>query len=97
MQATHRPDGLKELGPDGQWRYVPGAFRFLTRDDGGQAMRLVCPGWCNAALTLSIRLPGGTGEGWEWNGSTELPTLSPSLNHVGCWHGHLVAGVLTEC
>lgn len=31
---------------------------------------------------------------WQWDGNEEEPTLSPSVNCVGCcgWHGHLIAG-----
>lgn len=29
---------------------------------------------------------------WHWDGNREAPTLSPSVHHVGHWHGWLKAG-----
>lgn len=39
---------------------------------------------------------------WTWNGSTERPTLSPSIRHSSIehgdyWHGFLTDGVLVGC
>lgn len=35
--------------------------------------------------------------GWLWNGSREAPTLTPSVHHVGHWHGWLTDGVWLSC
>ena len=29
---------------------------------------------------------------WRWDGNEEKPTITPSINHVGCWHGWLKEG-----
>jgi hypothetical protein len=29
---------------------------------------------------------------WLWDGNRELPTISPSINVIGRWHGFLEAG-----
>ena len=31
---------------------------------------------------------------WGWDGNREAPTLSPSINVIGRWHGFLRAGKL---
>ncbi len=31
---------------------------------------------------------------WQWDGNRETPTLTPSLNWVGVWHGWMRAGKL---
>jgi len=31
---------------------------------------------------------------WQWDGNREAPTLSPSINVIGRWHGWLRAGKL---
>ncbi len=33
---------------------------------------------------------------WQWDGSHEKPTLSPSILVHGKWHGFLREGVLTD-
>lgn len=63
-------------------------------------MWLVCPGCCT--LTL---LPFGVSEGhkpggvhrWQLSGTPDKPTLTPSINHPGCWHGWLKDGQFTSC
>jgi hypothetical protein len=34
---------------------------------------------------------GGTAQ-WDWNGDREAPTLQPSVNCKGCWHGFIRGG-----
>ncbi len=31
---------------------------------------------------------------WLWNGDMDNPTLSPSINVVGIWHGYFEGGVI---
>ena len=33
---------------------------------------------------------------WQWDGNREAPTLSPSINVIGRWHGWLQAGKLVN-
>lgn len=71
-----------------------GDVEFTEADDGQRHMWLVCPG-CATLTVLALRplQAGKTGHSWEWNGDTAAPTLTPSIHHVGCWHGWLRAGV----
>lgn len=34
---------------------------------------------------------GGTAQ-WGWDGNRNKPTLTPSVNCSGCWHGYIRAG-----
>lgn len=34
---------------------------------------------------------------WGWDGNEEKPTLTPSINAPGEWHGYLRAGQLESC
>lgn len=36
--------------------------------------------------------PSSKPHAWDWNGNIESPTLSPSINIVGRWHGYLRDG-----
>lgn len=31
---------------------------------------------------------------WQWDGNREAPTLTPSVNVIGHWHGYLRVGKL---
>ena len=33
---------------------------------------------------------------WQWDGNKEAPTLSPSINVIGVWHGWLKNGTLVD-
>ena len=86
--------GLAERG-EFEW-----AVRVIDGKEHIACMILICPG-CKMISALPLmkpslwpRLPG---EDWHWNGNIDRPTLSPSIHHVGCWHGHLVDGVLKAC
>lgn len=49
-----------------------------------------------------VRIPIHLGEQtedpnmWGWNGDKEKPTLTPSINVIGIWHGYLREGKLVE-
>lgn len=68
--------------------------------DGGEQhliIRLPADNYSLAALGLRGRCPDKVT--WEWNGSMESPTLTPSILHHGVggdWHGYLTAGKLTQ-
>lgn len=34
---------------------------------------------------------------WQLSGTPEKPTLTPSIHHIGCWHGWLRDGIFTPC
>lgn len=29
---------------------------------------------------------------WEWDGNREAPTVTPAIDHPGCWRGWLTKG-----
>lgn len=64
----------------------------VIRDEKGIpcAFWFACPG-CASISCLPIR-PSIAKHSWEFNGNEESPTLHPSINHVGCWHGWLTNG-----
>jgi hypothetical protein len=57
---------------------------------------LCCPG-CGTVCCLPYSPTKGLGAKWSFDGNHEAPTLTPSINHIGCWHGWLRDGVLTPC
>ena len=48
-------------------------------------------------LSTKIRLGGEQHPCWSWDGNMESPTLRPSLNLEGIWHGFLNHGVFQSC
>ncbi|RYC10084.1 DUF6527 family protein [Ciceribacter ferrooxidans] len=58
-----------------------------------------CPCGCGAKAPLSAGdgYKPVDGPSWTWNGSTTAPTLTPSVHHVGHWHGWLTDGVWKSC
>lgn len=83
-------DGENEMPPKG-------SFDIKTVEKTGQRQFLfVCPG-CATLGILAIRpVFDGSPQSWDLTGGADAPTLSPSVNHVGCWHGWLRQGVWSE-
>lgn len=80
----------------------PGTARFLKDQDEkpDQALMFVCP--CGCGNVSSIRIttgPKDTQGEWQWNGNTEKPTLTPSIQKLtDCrWHGYLTDGIFRSC
>jgi hypothetical protein len=74
----------------------------ITKDEatGQRWFWFKCPGACGQVSAIALRpvvKPTPGQHSWEFDGNEEAPTLSPSINHVGCWHGFLRAGVFTSC
>lgn len=46
---------------------------------------------------VSLPLSGDQHPVWQWDGNREAPTLTPSINVVGRWHGFLRNGKLETC
>lgn len=68
-----------------------------SRGASGPYLIFGCPlkkGSCGVPLAPSAPLPNGAL--WTWDGNTEAPTVSPSINCTGgCgWHGYMKAGTL---
>ena len=105
MKATHSP-GLSTLftnwtdEDDAAMQAAPqGAFDVATNSKGQRYFWFKCPGACASITTIALRpvVVDGNPPSWDWNGSTDAPTLTPSINHVGCWHGWLTDGNFTAC
>lgn len=78
---------------------TPGAYQFYT-DSSGQVSGLiyVCPCGCGVQGSLKFRDRGndpGERPSWIWDGNEKVPTLEPSVHHVGHWHGWLKNGEWT--
>lgn len=71
----------------------PGDFELSGSPVGG--LWYNCPCGCGSQGFLAIR-PAAS-PSWEWNGNRDAPTLTPSVHHVGHWHGYLRAGIWESC
>lgn len=83
-------------------RGTPGSICFTDPGDGDVAMlRFLCPCGCGALSLVTVGIhykPHLRGPSWNWNGSTDAPTLSPSVNQTACgWHGWLRDGYWERC
>ena len=104
MKAVHRPGvsdlldadypALDAIEPPAQ----QGQFEVITEPSGQRRFWFVCPGPCRGLSAIALRpVVDGSAQSWEWDGYLDAPTLKPSINHVGCWHGWLTAGEFTSC
>lgn len=79
---------------------IAGSFRVGPPDpDGERSFWYCCPCGCGAIAPLLVGAgfkPADT-PSWCWTGLTDAPTLMPSVNHVGHWHGWLRGGVWESC
>jgi hypothetical protein len=78
---------------------IPGAFYIGDVDsDGETSFWYRCPCGCAVPGLLNVgkNFKPADGPSWIWNGSTEKPTLEPSVHHVGHWHGWLKNGMWTN-
>ena len=80
---------------DFQKKRHPGSI-FLTKTDrfGEWSLIYCCP--CGCGHVDKINVGAGfkppNSPSWNWNSSTTEPTLLPSVNRKGHWHGHLRDG-----
>lgn len=76
---------------------TPGAIEFRSLDGEVKGIAFRCPCGCGGESWL----PVCRGErGWEWNGSVEAPSLTPSILQAGMackWHGFLTNGEFVSC
>lgn len=94
VKATHIPD-KEAFQASFQEGRVPGSFR-VVEDGADITFWYCCPCGCASLGPLDVgrnRKPIADHATWEWNGSFDAPTLSPSVHHVGHWHGWLRNGV----
>lgn len=76
----------------------PGDFDYLMLADGQRQLWIRCPGNCGQIHALTLRPvlnPAFLKPSWDKIDSDEAPTLFPSYDHPGCWHGWLKNGVFT--
>ena len=76
----------------------PGDFCVDDKVTGGQRyFWFCCPGPCRQVAAIALRpvVSPISQDSWELSGTPDAPTLSPSINHVGCWHGWLRDGVFS--
>jgi hypothetical protein len=75
-----------------------GQFDVCTEPSGQRRFWFVCPGKCKALTAIALRpVADGSPQSWDFNDNLQSPTLRPSINHPGCWHGWLTDGVFSEC
>ena len=79
-------DKIFELKP-GEWQFVDGYTAIWVHAPNTDAMM--------GLVRLPIS-PAGSAVPpvWQWDGNKEAPTLSPSIDVIGVWHGWLRAGKL---
>ena len=80
----------------------PGSFEYHsgTKGDGRVCgMIYICPCGCGHQGLLEFRRDDRPEfhPSWEWNGNHDAPTLTPSVHHIGHWHGWLKSGVWESC
>lgn len=72
----------------------PGEFCYRRGDDGRPKWLNFWPHDSRCPLSASISPQrNGTGATWTLSGTEEAPTLHPSVNAEGEWHGFLTNGV----
>lgn len=102
MKLIQNPDG--EGAEQGEWaRVQPGDFWWgveeATADGKDYTYRIMWakyPDGSFACLPINVPAPvmqaGIRGASWGFDGNLEKPTLTPSVHHVGHWHGWVRAG-----
>lgn len=72
----------------------PGDFSWGPEHNGRRRLYICLPGEKNLDAIRVVR--GSTNEErcWGWDGNEEQPTLDPSIDYPGHWHGFLRSGRL---
>jgi hypothetical protein len=81
------------------WDLNTGEFFFRTADNGQLWFNAMFPGQnlCCIPIRPLIDPTANGGQSWEWDKNEDKPTLTPSVNAVGCWHGWVRAGRMVSC
>lgn len=75
-----------------------GQFEVCAEPSGQRRFWFVCPGHCKSLTAIALRpVVDGSNQSWELSGDLDAPTLQPSINHIGCWHGWLTNGEFVSC
>lgn len=97
MQAVRTPGLCDRFFNDDTLGAQRGEFEIITEPNGQRRFWFVCPGPCRSIAALALRpVVEGSGASWAFDGNEDAPTLSPSIHHVGCWHGWLNCGQYKE-
>ena len=90
----------KDVKPGASWwvRTLLGGGIATPPEGEVAVLRFSCPCGCGYVVSVPVK-PGYSNQVWNWNGSLEKPTLTPSIQKLsGCrWHGHLTDGVFIPC
>jgi hypothetical protein len=91
----------RSLSDDDQVRNAVQAGEFEISKDESTGQRwfwFKCPGPCRSVSAIALRpvVVPGSRPSWEFDGNEDAPTLTPSINHVGCWHGWLRSRVFSS-
>jgi hypothetical protein len=90
LRAIHFPE-MDEL----RRQALPGSIHLQPQGRRGiWALWYRCPCGCGEIDRLSVgaNFKPPTGPSWNWNTSTSEPSLTPSVNRKGHWHGWLRDG-----
>lgn len=78
------------------WELEEGEF-FYSRKGQQMYFNVSLPGGCPIWIPIEQRPAEVPGHGWAWDGNIDRPTLSPSINTNGYWHGFVIAGCMVSC
>ena len=88
---TESVEGRKVQKPE-----QPGDFTVETVTaigGAGRRLRVWVPG-APHAIAIPLHEGAPEGEAWGWNGNTDKPSVTPSINVQGIWHGYMREGRL---
>lgn len=72
----------------------PGSYKFFVDGDLIGGMNYRCP--CGCGMLSVLPFKPEPSPSWEWDRNWDAPTLTPSVHHVGHWHGYLRGGFWTD-
>lgn len=74
----------------------PGSCEWYAEN---KAITFTCPCGCGTVHSIRTDRDVKKDGGWLWNGNTEKPSLTPSIQATTpCrWHGYLTDGVFKPC
>jgi hypothetical protein len=78
------------------WPTTPGQWQIRVMGHGPHLL-YGCPnGRGSCGVPIQPSPPNQAGCSWNWDGNTDAPTLTPSINCIaGCgWHGFMTKGEL---
>ncbi len=85
--------------PESVWDLAIGEYYFGIDGQGQRFFTGMLPGQTVCIIPLRPVITAGLNGGryWDWDGNEDKPTLTPSINAVGSWHGWVRAGRMASC